>query len=112
KPGTKTKPGQKVPFDHIGKTLHGSVSFVAKPDAKQMAAFTQQVRQNSPYTPETFRHTSVKSACVIPDVVGRPCAIKYVLYIIRENRTYDQVFGDMKDTAGKPIGNGDPKLTL
>jgi hypothetical protein len=35
-----------------------------------------------------------------------------VLYIIKENRTYDQVLGDMKDAAGKPVGNGDPALTL
>ena len=32
--------------------------------------------------------------------------IKHVIYIIRENRTYDQVFGDLG------IGNGDPTLTL
>ncbi len=106
KPGLDVKPGQKVRFDHIGKTLHGSVSFVAKPDAKQMVLYTEQVRRNSPYTPETFHRTAAKSACVIPDVVGRPCPIKYVLYVIRENRTYDQVFGDMKDSAGKPLGNG------
>ncbi len=108
----KPKPGQRVPFDHIGKTLHGSVAFVAKPDAKQMVAYTKQVMQNSPYTPEMFHRTAIKSDSVIPDVVGKPCPIKYVLYIIRENRTYDQVFGDMKDSAGKRIGNGDPKLTL
>jgi hypothetical protein len=35
-----------------------------------------------------------------------------VLYIIKENRTYDQVLGDMKDKNGKPIGNGDPSITL
>jgi hypothetical protein len=35
-----------------------------------------------------------------------------VLYIIKENRTYDQVLGDLKDGAGKPRGNGDPDLTL
>ncbi|NDH48841.1 MAG: phosphoesterase, partial [Acidimicrobiia bacterium] len=43
---------------------------------------------------------------------GEPCPIKHVLYIIKENRTYDQVLGDMKDAGGKPIGNGDPKLTM
>jgi YVTN family beta-propeller protein len=108
----KPRPGQKVPFDHIGKTLVGSVSFIAKPDAAQMAAYTQQVRKNSPYTPESLRRTALKSDSVIPDTVGQPCPIKYVLYIIKENRTYDQVFGDMKDARGKPIGNGDPRLTL
>src|ERR1700719_4974697 len=37
--------------------------------------------------------------------------IKHVIYILKENRTYDQVFGDLaKD--GKPVGNGDPRLTM
>jgi sugar lactone lactonase YvrE len=37
-------------------------------------------------------------------------AIKHVLYIIKENRTYDEVLGDLKDARGAPLGNGDPKL--
>ena len=35
-----------------------------------------------------------------------------MLYIIKENRTYDQVFGDLKDAAGKPVGNGAPALAI
>jgi YVTN family beta-propeller protein len=89
----------------IGRTLEGSVSVVPKPDAAAMAAYTRRVRDNSPYSPEALRRSAVKSDCVIPDVVGRPCPIKYVLYVIKENRTYDQVLGDMKE------GNGDPSLT-
>jgi hypothetical protein len=42
----------------------------------------------------------------IPARPGEPSPIKYCLYIIKENRTYDQVLGDM------PQGNGDPKLCL
>ena len=37
--------------------------------------------------------------------------IKHVIYIIKENRTYDQVFGDLQQN-GRPVGNGDPKLTM
>jgi hypothetical protein len=37
--------------------------------------------------------------------------IQHVIYIIKENRTYDQVFGDLKQ-EGKPVGNGDPSLTM
>ncbi|MBI3875748.1 MAG: phosphoesterase, partial [Verrucomicrobia bacterium] len=99
-------------FDHPGKTLDGSISFVARPEAKQMAAYTEQVRKNSPYRPESFHTAPMKSDTVIPDKVGEPCPIKYVLYVIKENRTYDQVFGDMKDAKGRPIGNGDPNLTI
>jgi phospholipase C len=99
-------------FDHPGKTFAGSISFIAKPDAKQMAAYTEQVRRNSPYHPEQFARAPLPGTSVIPAKVGEPCPIKYVLYIVKENRTYDQVLGDMKDANGKPIGNGDPKLTM
>jgi YVTN family beta-propeller protein len=99
-------------FDHIGTTLQGSVSFVARPDAAQMASYTAQVRRNSPYTPEQFQQTPIHSDSVIPETVGAPCPIKHVLYIIKENRTYDQVFGDFKDAQGKPAGNGDPRITM
>jgi hypothetical protein len=37
--------------------------------------------------------------------------IKHVIYIIKENRTYDQIFGDLKQD-GKQVGNGDPKLAM
>jgi YVTN family beta-propeller protein len=99
-------------YDHIARTLNGSVSFITRPDAVQMAAYTKQVRRNSPYTPEQFQRTSLPANSVIPGKVGEPCPIKYVLYIIKENRTYDQVMGDFRDANGKPAGNGDPKLTL
>jgi YVTN family beta-propeller protein len=99
-------------FDHNGKVFAGSISFIAKPDAKQMAAYTEQVRRNSPYHPEQFGRAPLPGTSVIPTKVGETGPIKYVLYIIKENRTYDQVLGDMKDAAGKPIGNGDAKLTM
>ena len=99
-------------FDHNGKVFAGSVSFIPKPDTKQMAAYTEQVRRNSPYHPEQFVRAPLPVTSVIPAKVGEPCPIKYVLYIVKENRTYDQVLGDMKDAHGKPIGNGDPKLTM
>ena len=100
------------PFDYIGRTFQGSISIIAKPDAAQMAAYTEQVRRNSPYTPETLHRAPLKSRSVIPDEVGKPCPIKYVLYIIKENRTYDQVLGAFKDKKGRPAGNGDPNLVM
>ena len=42
---------------------------------------------------------------------GSANRIKHVIYIIKENRTYDQLFGDLKKD-GKPVGNGDPSLTM
>jgi YVTN family beta-propeller protein len=109
---TRRKNNDPRRFDHIARLLEGSVSFISRPGPAQMAAYTEQVRRNSPYTPETLHRAPMPSNSVIPEQVGQPCPIKYVLYIIKENRTYDQVFGDMKDAAGKPIGNGDPALTI
>jgi len=37
--------------------------------------------------------------------------IRHVIYIIKENRTYDQILGDLSKD-GKPVGNGDPSLTM
>jgi hypothetical protein len=100
------------PSDHIGRTLEGSISFITRPTLDEMQRFTEQVRRNSPYTPSALRTAPTHSDSVIPDAVGQPCPIKYVLYIIKENRTYDQVLGDFKDAAGRPAGNGDPNLTI
>ncbi len=99
-------------YDHIATTLQGTVSFIARPDAAQMEAYTAQVRRNSPYHPQEIRQASVPSDSVIPDRVGMPCPIKYVVYIIKENRTYDQVFGDFHDAHGQHAGNGDPHITM
>jgi len=49
---------------------------------------------------------SAAGASAIPKKVGDPSPIKYVFYIIRENRTYDQILGDLER------GNGDPNLCL
>ena len=42
---------------------------------------------------------------------GAQGRIKHVIYIIKENRTYDQIFGDLSKD-GKHVGNGDPSLTM
>ncbi len=108
-PGRRHRPPL---WTYIGGTLSGSVSFISRPDAAQMATYTRQVRANSPYPPEQFHPASLLSDSVIPARVGEPCPIKYVLYIIKENRTYDQIFGDFHDAQGKPAGNGDSNLVM
>jgi YVTN family beta-propeller protein len=101
-----------IEFDYPPRIFEGSIAFIAKPDAKQMAAYTGQVRKNSPYHPEHFVKAPLAGSSAIPATVGGPCPIKYVLYIIKENRTYDQVLSDMTDARGRPIGNGDTKLLM
>ena len=57
-------------------------------------------------TPADRRRPDGRAGNPIPAKVGDPSPIKHCIYIIKENRTYDQVFGDM------PEGNGDPSLCL
>jgi YVTN family beta-propeller protein len=99
-------------YDHPTGVLAGSVSFIAEPTGAELAAYTEQVRKNSPYTPETLHAVAHPVNSIIPSKVGQDCPIKHVLYIIRENRTYDQVLGDLKDASGKAVGNGDASLTM
>ena len=91
-----------VKFDYVGGILAGHVSAVDLPSAKGLAAYTRQVHQNTPLG---------MAATVLPArrraiQAGAFSKIKHILYIIKENRTYDEVLGD------DPHGNGDPKLTI
>jgi YVTN family beta-propeller protein len=94
-------PNPKTPYDYIGAVLTGHVSIVEAPDAKQLAAYTKQAVANVP-TPRNYVDPAA-AAKIQRDVFPK---IKHVLYIIRENRTYDQVFGDLG------VGNGDPNLAI
>jgi YVTN family beta-propeller protein len=91
-----TEDGQRK-FDDIGRVMSGAVSVVNVPDPAQLAAYTRQVRANIPVA---------VAAGVDMGLPSPPSEIKHVLYIIRQGRTYDQVFGDI------PSGNGDPSLAL
>ncbi|MHC5538602.1 bifunctional YncE family protein/alkaline phosphatase family protein [Singulisphaera rosea] len=93
-------------FPYIGTTLTGSLSIVPIPDDDRLSDYTAAVYKNCPYSDKLLSHAPSELKTAIPTKVGDPSPIKYVIYIIKENRTYDQVFGDM------PRGNGDPALTL
>ena len=103
-------PPRSSTFTYTGRLLAGSLSVIPRPGESELATYTQQVRRNSPYTPETLRRAPTASGGVVPERPGDPCPIKYVLYIIKENRTYDQVFGNFRDASGRRVGNGDPNL--
>src|SRR5262245_52621379 len=90
----------------------GVVSMLPVPDRGQLARFTQQVRRNNRGLPpdadgndgDHGNAAADGGAVPIPRNIGQGSPIKHVFYIIKENRTYDQVFGDL------PQGNGDPSL--
>jgi len=94
------------PFPYIGTTLSGSLTIVPVPDDKTLARYTETVYETCPYSDKLLTDAPYPERTAIPTRVGDPSPIKYVLYIIKENRTYDQVFGDMTR------GNGDPSLVM
>jgi DNA-binding beta-propeller fold protein YncE len=84
---------------YIGDVITGSVSIVPVPDSATLAGYTAQVYALSPYSNPALRGRSANGPTAKPP-------IRHVVYVIRENRTYDQVFGDVAE------GNGDPTLAI
>jgi DNA-binding beta-propeller fold protein YncE len=92
---------------YSGTLLQGSLSILPAPDAPTLAAMTKTVYAMAPLTASSVLSPSAAPAVSpIPRKVGDPSPIKHVFYIIRENRTYDQILGDLER------GNGDPNLCL
>jgi DNA-binding beta-propeller fold protein YncE len=88
---------------------HGALSLVPLPDDDELTRLSQQVDTN-------LRREAIEYALLppragqppraIPERIGEPSRIEHVVYVIKENRTYDQVLGDVKE------GNGDPELCI
>ena len=97
---------QKIKVQYIGGLFRGTLNILNIPDEKQMALYSQAVYNNTPYNKNTEMISEGAVGNPIPQKVGDKSPIKYIFYIIKENRTYDQVLGDI------PEGNGDPGLTL
>lgn len=88
--------------DHLG-----SVSFIPVPSGNVLEDFTVKAATNMrlPAITQTMKLERVKEKIVpVPIRPGEKSVFKHVLYIIKENKTYDQVFGDLKQ------GNGDSTL--
>ncbi len=95
-----------VSFQHHGNNMNGLLSFVDKPNAAALSAYSKQAYENTPYKDSLLEKAESAAGTIIPTRVGERSPIEHVLFIMKENRTYDQVFGDLKQ------GNGDPSLTL
>ncbi len=93
-------------IQYIGGLFKGVLSFIDYPDAAQMKTYTQQVYANTPFTDKKTLEADGEQGNPIPRRLGESSPIKYVFYIIKENRTYDQVLGDI------PQGNGDTSLCI
>ena len=95
--------------DETIKTLQtASVEAVNVSNLKEkLAGWTRQVMENTPYRDSLLSEAPpAREPSVVPREVGVTTPIKHVIYIIKENRTYDQEFGDLKGA------NGDPELTI
>jgi len=92
--------------EYIGNLMKGTLSIIETPTVAKLAEYTKQVFKNTPYTKAREKMAEGETGNPIPQKVGAPSPIKYVFYIVKENRTYDQVLGDM------PEGNGDSSLCL
>ncbi|QDV32291.1 bifunctional YncE family protein/alkaline phosphatase family protein [Tautonia plasticadhaerens] len=89
----------------------GTVQRVEPPDAGTLARFTEQVVADArvPQALLSWERQEARSGAPprpVPERLGEPSVFEHVVYVIKENRTYDQVFGDM------PQGDGDPSLCI
>jgi YVTN family beta-propeller protein len=86
---------------YSGSIVSGNISVVRLPDAPALAHYTQQTMQNDgllDFAP--------------PALFAGKSPIKHVIYIIKENRTYDQVFGDVKISGDGQTADGEPGLAI
>jgi YVTN family beta-propeller protein len=88
---------------YVGSMIMGTLSTIPVPDKQALQRYTRQVRDNDRFDNP---NQNVGPHDVVPTRPGDPSPIKHVIYIVKENRTYDQVYGSL----GK--GNGDPSLNL
>ncbi len=99
------------PVQYIGGLFKGTLSIIDVPGTDVLAAYSRLVYANTPYTKTKELQAEGEAGNPIPMRVGgngssSRSPIKYVFYIIKENRTYDQILGDVKE------GNGDASLCL
>lgn len=98
--------GSRQKEQYIGGLFRGVLSILAEPDDALLGVYSRAVYTNTPYTKNRETSSEGEAGNPIPMRVGDPSPIRYVFYVIKENRTYDQILGDL------PEGNGDTTLVL
>ncbi len=104
--GWQDAPGKR--YVHANR---GAIAVLPVPDAAQLANYTSAVSRNNRMDlagtmEEAAAGTPARNAIPVPARAGDPSTIEHVVFIIKENRTYDQVFGDIEK------GNGDKSLVM
>lgn len=93
--------GRRQGGQYSGSIVIGNISAIDTPDDPALARYTQQVMRNN----------GLLGAARARLFAGRS-PIKHVIYIIKENRTYDQVFGDVERSGDGTKADGDPSLAI
>ena len=113
--GPNNGPGHPNPYDpntptenqYAGSMMVGTLSTVPIPVRNgQLTKWTEQVAHNDGFDSHGDIRGQGPNAAIVPGNAGQRSPIQHVIYIVKENRTYDQEFGSL----GK--GNGDPTLNL
>jgi DNA-binding beta-propeller fold protein YncE len=99
---TKNMALMKHRFTYAPTLLYGSLAVL------DQAAVDSGLKASTDLVLESNR---MKAARETIQFAAGGSPIKHVIYIVKENRTYDQVLGDLAKN-GKPVGNGDPTLTM
>ncbi|MBI1787922.1 MAG: bifunctional YncE family protein/alkaline phosphatase family protein [Acidobacteria bacterium] len=92
--------------EYVGRIQTGGASFVDPLTEEALERYTKTALACSAYRDAKLDDAGVPAGNPVPTRPGDPSPIEHVIYIVKENRTYDQVLGDMKE------GNGDPALVL
>ena len=105
---TVQKAKAEVPgFGYNTRQFFGSLSLIPVPTKPELAAFTQQALADLRYpllAQAKLPARPERAPQPVPERAGEPSVFRHVIYIIKENRTYDQVLGDVNK------GNGDASL--
>jgi len=103
----RLEPGEKTQYN--SRNYFGTLSLVPLPSEKELQSYTARVYHNyrRPLLEKARRQARPgQPPRPVPERVGEPSVFEHVVYIIKENRTYDQVLGDVEP------GNGDPSLCV
>ncbi|MFD0698771.1 beta-propeller fold lactonase family protein [Paenibacillus sp. GCM10027628] len=103
--GMGSGPNNK-PVQWVGSMMTGTLSIINIPSNERLQEYTKQVQYNNRPSEGSLAKSAASDGqqFPIPRFIGQDSPIKHVIYVIKENRTYDDILGDLER------GNGDPSL--